>query len=349
MKNFWKAIWNFIRMCFGLTVPENWDNPDTVITPQPDVNPIEPPGPEPQPWPPEPSNGPVKRALLIGINDYPTSPLRGCVNDVLLMYKMLWEKFDFDPDNIRVLTDREATKDNIIDELEYIVEASKAGDTIYIHYSGHGSQVVVSDWTDSDEADGRDEILCPVDMDWDDPFRDHELGAILQDIVDGVDTVVCLDCCHSGTGLRNTWVTPTELKTPRDVVNRFIPPPVDNILSNPKIKIDENLNFELPTPDVADKQTLKNGFLIDTAKQKNIVLLAGCQENQTSADSWFGERYQGAMTYTLVKTLAEADYELSFAELISRVNSKLDKIGEWMTQNPQLECKKELFDDLFLR
>lgn len=139
----------------------------------------------------------MKKAFLVGINKYNDAPLRGCVNDVLLMYKLLSEKFGFDTKDMDLITDHEATKANILAGLKKLISGAMPGDTLYFHFSGHGSQVVVDDWTNSNEADGRDEIICPVDLNWKDPLRDNDLGSILKRVPPGVNVVVILDCCLS--------------------------------------------------------------------------------------------------------------------------------------------------------
>lgn len=286
----------------------------------------------------------MRKALLVGINAYPSAPLRGCINDVLLMYKILTEQYNFNPENVNVLTDGEATKVNILTGLKKLVTGTKPNDVVFFHYSGHGSQVVVDDWTNTDEADGRDEILCSVDLDWNDPIRDHHLGAILKAVPTGVKVVVVLDCCHSGTGLRNS---PALVKpmTENDWVNRFLPPPPSNILSNPKIKIGDNLDFLLPKEN-ENVQTQKRGFMIDTTKQGDAILISGCQDNQTSADAWIGGRYQGALTFLLAQTLVEHNFVITYEKLTQILNQKMDK--QRFTQNPQLEAKKEYFKLNFL-
>ena len=45
--------------------------------------------------------------------------------------------------------------------LDRITQYSKAGDVVFIHYSGHGGRVRD---TSGDEADGYDETLIPVDF-----------------------------------------------------------------------------------------------------------------------------------------------------------------------------------------
>lgn len=288
----------------------------------------------------------MKKAFLVGINKYPNAPLSGCVNDVVLMYKILSEKFDFDKSNIRLMTDTEATKQNILSGLKELIKGVVAGDTIYFHYSGHGSQVVVDDWTNNDEPDGRDEIICPIDLDWNDPLRDHQLSYLFKLIPEGVKIVVVLDCCHSGSGLRNMTKLHTGLMDGCDWVNRFLPPPPSNILSNPKIEIDDDLCFLLPTLDINDRQTQKRGFIVDTSEQGNVILIGGCEDGQTSADAFIGGRYHGALTYLMVETLADSNFNISYQKLVHTINNKTNQLK--FTQNPQLECKKEYFDVNFL-
>jgi hypothetical protein len=286
----------------------------------------------------------MKKAFLVGINSYPDAPLRGCVNDVLLMYKLLSEKFGFNTKDMVLITDKDATKANILAGLKKLVMGAKAGDTLYFHFSGHGSQVVVNDWTNSNEADGRDEIICPVDLDWNNPLRDNDLGAIFKTVPSGVKVVVALDCCHSGTGLRDGCKKLGD-RTDNDWTNRFMPPPPSNILTNPLINLDKDLNFTIPTAD-KDVQTQKRGCMVTAADQGNAILISGCRDNQTSADAWINGRYHGAMTYYLAETLSDKNFNVSYRDLVAELNTKL--LNRRYTQSPQLECKQEFFDRKFL-
>ena len=116
----------------------------------------------------------AKRALLIGINKYRIdgADLRGCVNDVEDLSAALVECYGFKKSDIAVLTDFDATKKAIEAGIKALLRDSKSGDVALLHYSGHGSNVPDDN---GDEADGRDEILCPTDLDWDDPLRDDWL------------------------------------------------------------------------------------------------------------------------------------------------------------------------------
>ena len=122
----------------------------------------------------------MKKAFLVGINKYQGSPLRGCVNDVIVVQQILVSQFGFKQENIKIMTDYEATRANIVAGLKWLTTGVGSGDSIVFHYSGHGSQVMVDDRTSTNEVDGRDEILCPINLDWNNPLRDHEVGAFFK-------------------------------------------------------------------------------------------------------------------------------------------------------------------------
>jgi len=96
-----------------------------------------------------------------------------------------------------VVTDFDATKAKIQCGLEDLVAGAVSGDVLYFHFSGHGSNVPDQD---GDEADNRDEIFCPTDLDWRDPLRDDWMrrlldrlpgqGATLTDTICSPDPVV---------------------------------------------------------------------------------------------------------------------------------------------------------------
>ncbi len=155
----------------------------------------------------------------------------------------------------------------------------------------------------------------------------------------GVKSTIVLDSCHSGTGLRCN--NPTSLI----IKNRFLPPPISNILSNPKIALDDNLDCIFPEENTKDIQTKRNRFLISTIEQNDNILISGCKDNQTSADAYFSNRYHGALTYALVETLKQTQFKCTYQELVVFINDLLFRCN--FQQEPQLECKKELFTMLF--
>jgi len=116
----------------------------------------------------------AKRAVLIGINRYqiPGADMRGCVNDVKNLEQSLTTYYGFSAQDITSLTDLKATKKAMQSAIQKLIARGKKGDTLLLHYSGHGSNVPDDN---GDEADHRDEILCPTNLDWEDPLRDDWL------------------------------------------------------------------------------------------------------------------------------------------------------------------------------
>src|ERR1700730_16226362 len=82
-----------------------------------------------------------RRALLIGINNYPdpASRLDGCVNDVFLMSSVLQE-IGFKPDNIRVVLDERATRSAIRERIDWLLDGTADEQESVLYYSGHGAQ-----------------------------------------------------------------------------------------------------------------------------------------------------------------------------------------------------------------
>ena len=108
---------------------------------------------------------PARRALLIGINDYPdpANRLEGCVNDVFLMSSLLQE-CRFAPEDIRVVLNERATAASLMERLHWLLDDIQKDDQRVLFYSGHGAQM--PGYGATDEVDHFDECLVPYDFDW---------------------------------------------------------------------------------------------------------------------------------------------------------------------------------------
>ncbi len=60
----------------------------------------------------------TKYAFLVGINNYQSSPLSGCVNDTINLRNLLVSNYGFARENVVVMTDEKATRANILAGLE---------------------------------------------------------------------------------------------------------------------------------------------------------------------------------------------------------------------------------------
>ena len=275
----------------------------------------------------------ARRAVLIGINKYkvPGADLRGCVNDVRNLQGVLTTYYGFAAKDIVLLTDYAATKTAMEKAIGKLVSGAKKGDVLLLHYSGHGSNVPDDD---GDEADKRDEILCPTDLDWKDPLRDDWLRKTFNKLRAGVALTVIMDCCHSGTNTRAFLPPDAPIK------ERYLPSPWDLVAAESGRKLRGMIKGELRSSPRAKR------------KQSDVVhadicelLVTGCRDTQTSADAFIKGTYNGALTYYLVESIKEANGRLSYRDLHKRTLAKLK--GEY-DQVPQLEGNKSKFDRPFL-
>src|SRR6478609_11224315 len=154
----------------------------------------------------------ASRALCVGINEFESLPqtswLNGCVNDANDIAKAL-RPLGFTARTTTVLTDADATKRNVMDALNRLVDTAKSGDHIIFTLSSHGTQVPNEPGGDY-EPDGLDEAFACHDIrqkgdqwDRDTVIVDDELHDLFLRVPAGVLLEVFLDTCHSGTGLKD--------------------------------------------------------------------------------------------------------------------------------------------------
>lgn len=152
----------------------------------------------------------TRRALVIGLGqqqDKAWNKINGD-KDVPFVREML-KGAGFK--SVTTLVNQQATKDGIIGAFKRMIASSRAGDVVYIHYSGHGQQM-----TDvhNDETDGLDECWIPYDAyrkasaayHGEKHLTDDELNVYLNAIREKIGTkgklLVVIDACHSGDGTR---------------------------------------------------------------------------------------------------------------------------------------------------
>jgi hypothetical protein len=274
-----------------------------------------------------------KRALLIGINRYqiPGADLRGCVNDVENMGAALVDLCGFQPGDVETLLDLDATKKAMQARIKKLVKGGRKGDVLFLHYSGHGSNVPDDD---GDEADRRDEILCPTDLDWKDPFRDDWLRDTFDSLQAGVSLTVVMDCCHSGSNTRA--INPPDAP----VIPRYLPSPWDIMAAESGRKLTGKVVGRLR------RTTYRKGGPDVVSVTMPETLISGCRDTQTSADAFIEGSYSGALTWSLVSALRSTAGKVTYRELHSRSLALLAK-GRY-DQVPQLEGRKARLGAAFL-
>lgn len=270
----------------------------------------------------------MKKALLVGINYVGTgNDLRGCINDVNNINTLLQkERFD----EIKIILEKEATTARIKAGLEWLVDGVFPGDVIMFHFSGHGSQM-----RSTVEPDGLDEIICPIDLDWNtNVVTDDYMKQVFNKVPNGVNVTVVLDCCHSGNALDqdNTLELSREMTAPlmeagEKAGNRFLPMP-------------ENLQEEIKE----NKMQIRE-FKTSRDVNRSALLISGCQSHQTSADAFIDGKFQGAATYSLLRGLNMG--LSSYRDIATYMNKFMAANG--FTQRPQLDGHPSLYDQMFLK
>ncbi len=276
----------------------------------------------------------TRRALLIGINRYrvPGADLRGCVNDVKNLSAALREVCGFGTRDIATLLDAQATKKNIQAGIQTLLRGAKKGDVLLLHFSGHGSNVPDND---GDEADQRDEILCPYDLDWKAPLTDDWLRRTFDRLPVGVALTLTMDCCHSGSITRA--VQPPDAPS----VSRYLPSPWDLVAAESGRRLRGRVASTLHRASNAARAR-SDVAVADIGE----VLITGCRDTQTSADARIGGTFHGAMTYNLVAALRKAKGKISYRALHAAMLEAIARGG--FDQVPQLEGRKANLDRQFL-
>lgn len=142
------------------------------------------------------------RILSIGVSDYPTYSGWNNINaknDVLLISSLSKDS--------KTLENERATYDGINQALKSLCSQAEPGDTIIVHFSGHGQQII--SLNPENEVDGLDEALVPFDAlktetkhyKGQHHFRDDEFGEKIMDLREKTGkkglVIAIIDACHS--------------------------------------------------------------------------------------------------------------------------------------------------------
>jgi hypothetical protein len=152
--------------------------------------------------------------LFIGINIYPVSPLYACVNDATKMHDYVKARKDIDGSDLKLLTNKAATKDNIIKHIRSHLGQAQGDDVALLYFSGHGAQEQADEKIWLNELDGKLEtIACfPEGKDKTSLLADKELRYLIHELAFGTEEepkaapphiLTIFDCCHSGDNTRS--------------------------------------------------------------------------------------------------------------------------------------------------
>jgi metacaspase-1 len=154
------------------------------------------------------------RALVVGVNEYPGitsggtpggANLSGAVPDAETFVKLLVDVFKFEPGAIKLLTNKQATKANILDGFQdWLTAGSQPNDRVVFYFAGHGATAAVEDALANKRLTS---TIVPSDAqgDLDRPgakivgmIEGKTIGALLARL-DGRHVMVVADSCQSGS------------------------------------------------------------------------------------------------------------------------------------------------------
>ena len=261
------------------------------------------------------------KALLIGINyiNDPSYTLRSCVNDIFNVKNMLISSYNYNPANIVMLYDDSSntitsdtlsinpisslnyglpTAEQILMRLQDIVDSSSKCSEIWIHYSGHGTQIIDISGDESIDGkdtsvDGKDECIVPCDFKTGGIITDDIIFNIIRNIK--CKAVLVFDCCHSASicDLEWSFTNDSGLITRKQINNR-------NII-NP-----------------------------------NIYMFSGSKDNQVSLDMYNATKreFTGILTNSMMACLRNNNYTCSIQKLYLDICAYIKTYNQNSAQQP---------------
>ncbi|MDD2376480.1 MAG: caspase family protein [Clostridia bacterium] len=156
-----------------------------------------------------------KYALIIGINEYENvNNLEYACNDAQEIKNILIDKFNYKSENIELLLNTEATKNNIMNKYMDYARKTENEDSIFVFYAGHGYTEIANN--------GDVGYLIPYDgnvknlytlIRWDDFTRNA-------DLIHAKHILFVMDACYSGLAItRNVLSGSTRFL--KDMLRRY--------------------------------------------------------------------------------------------------------------------------------
>ena len=157
-------------------------------------------------------------ALIVGINDYQSiRDLNYGVEDALAVKNLLINDYNFPRENVKVLTDSDATRYNIKKEFDKIVRNSAKEDRVVFYFAGHGETETVG------LEEKKMGYLMPVEGELDNKYMTAIPMSELKQIANmskAKHMLFMVDACYGGLAAVNTrGLTNTEAPDYIDVIS----------------------------------------------------------------------------------------------------------------------------------
>ncbi len=272
-------------------------------------------------------------ALLVGINAYPQSPLRGCVPDALAIGEFfqnhcrkndlhwrpryLLAPHPYEAEALRVAADELdgvgerglPTRQGLIDAFDHLQgEAVQPGDLILFYFSGHGSQEPATPEFAHLKADGMNETLVCLDSrNGSRDLLDKELAYLLARVhrnQPNAHLLVISDSCHSGNGTRG----PAEAVRVRRERANYKTTPFAELLGVQGVPPSEWVF------------NLVEGRAFYTREARHIQL-AGARDGELAKEMAIDGEQRGVFTHSLLRVLNDGGAGMTYADIARRTGA----------------------------
>ena len=257
-----------------------------------------------------------KRALLVGISKYPLNSgwcEISSSNDLELLASILKGHA-----LLTIISEESASKVGIIMALNKLREEAQNGDTVLIHFSGHGQQM----WSDdSNENDMLDEAFVPYNAAKDSSatysgqnhLKDDELGGYINAIRESAGSnglvIVSIDACHSGSIDRKSGSDNTIIRGTYDIFGAKRPS-------------SDEARFKQPD----DTTRIEKGIMAD------VIYISACAQYDINREIVKQGRGYGALSYSLGQALVQPG--------LDDKSVFIDSVRAYMALNQPLQSPK---------
>ena len=246
--------------------------------------------------------------------------LTACESDALAM-QSLAESEGFKPE---LLLTRDATRQNVVEQIERAAKDLSPGDMFLLSVSGHGGRVpdFNQDEDHDDDSQRMDETLCLYDF----QIADDELYMLWTQFKDGVRVLVVPDTCHSGSMARFGPTAPTELfgrAMPHDPRIRAMPLHIEDRVW----RANEAAYRTASKSYSAMKESVMTAPL-SSPIQASVLNLGACKDTQYAMDGPQNGAFTGALLSVWDSGRFHGDYRAFRAAIDAEIGSD--------SQTPQL-------------
>lgn len=290
-----------------------------------------------------------KFGLFVGINDYPGNipKLSGCVNDATKMQAAMAAKFGFNKADTTLLTDADATRENIMNKIKMYEAMAGKDDLFVFHYSGHGTLFPDAYSEEQDETEmqyvavtnenGETEVYFPRDKydsaivpfdtaaatsgkPWENLIIDDELYQMFSAFTKkGAQVVFISDSCHSGS------------------IGR------DKLKAQPRFTALHKAFGANSFEDLQLKKPEKTEVVKTPPQFSNLyITLTGAKDNEFSLDAGENGVAMGLFTSTLLKSLTAPNAaKMTYKQLMNAVSPNVATAAQKYNNNqhPQLDAR----------